>query len=286
MDEPWEPVEVVAETVSSRESFREDSPGRPDSPRRGSFHRQANRPGFSLGRVISLTAASLFKNPLLYLSLAFAASLPGLVLGRYYGAEQSSGWLGTASNQFFSVIFLGAITYGVYQDLIGGKAGLIEAVSRGLARYFPLVGITLLLFLGAFVIICLGVLLGFMLTFFLIVVPLLLVVIGACVYCVAIPACVVEGLGAFQSLGRSAALTRGRGWSVFGLFALYGLVMGGTTHALNFFFPSDPDGGNLVLALTAPLFTTIQEIMVAVLYYQLRVEKEGVSVDKLARVFD
>jgi hypothetical protein len=43
---------------------------------------------------------------------------------------------------------------------------------------------------------------------------------------VALPACVVEGLGPIKSLGRSANLTKGHRWKILGIFLVLNVVGG------------------------------------------------------------
>ena len=104
---------------------------------------------------------------------------------------------------------------------------------------------------------------------------------------VAIPACVVERLGPWTSLQRSAALTKGNRWKVARLIIVLTVITG--------------IGGGLVVAVTAEAGMTIglianliwsalvgafSAILGVVIYHDLRVAKEGVDTDQIAAVFD
>jgi hypothetical protein len=203
-------------------------------------------------------------------------------------------YLASGAGIFLRVVFLGAITYGVYKDMTGGKAAVGDAISRGMARCFSLIGLFLVFLAGACIIFfvgmipvfIIGMISAFISSVLIVVAPLLVLAYWICKCCVATSVCVVEGMGAVKSITRSADLVKGHGWSIFALFVITGLGFSAITHSASFFFPSGSGGGKIVLACIQPFLTAFQEVLFAVLYYQLRVSKEGVSVDRLAAVFD
>ena len=105
---------------------------------------------------------------------------------------------------------------------------------------------------------------------------------------VGIPACVVEKLGPIRSMGRSAELTKGHRWKVFGLWivtiivalivqslllGLAGLIGGRPLRLLMYF-------------IVTAVWSAFYAILVVVTYHDLRVVKEGVDTDQIAAVFD
>src|ERR1700722_8945161 len=94
------------------------------------------------------------------------------------------------------------ILYGAFQRLSGRPLQPAEAFQRALARFFPLLGLALLY--------ALALVFGLVL---LLVPGFILLVMWA----VVVPACLVEGLGPIESMSRSAALTKGHRWPIFGI---------------------------------------------------------------------
>jgi hypothetical protein len=106
----------------------------------------------------------------------------------------------------YSAIFLLAM-----QDLHGQTASTEIMIKTALSKFWPMLGVAILLGLGVFV----GALL--------LIVP---GVILALAWSVAMPALVLEDRGVFESFGRSAALTRGKRGSIFLMSFLVGVIMG------------------------------------------------------------
>jgi hypothetical protein len=119
----------------------------------------------------------------------------------------------------------------------------------------------------------------------------LFVVPGLVVLCasaVAGPVCVVEGLGPIRGLARSALLTRGNRWRVFGLLLLlYG--GGGVVDALVVAVTTSLAGDGATTLVSPPLeiaFAAVAAATTAVLYARLRAAREGVTIAQCAAVFD
>lgn len=174
----------------------------------------------------------------------------------------------------------GAIIYGVVADLGGRKASLGDMLARGWARWWKLFLIN----------ICVGfmVALGSIALF----VPGIMLLIR---WSAAVPVEIMETKGVFGSMGRSAELTKGSRWSIFGL----GLVVFIILILIEFLVAAIVlPGAGFVQAVNMPLFRyaiapLISVITVplsaagtAALYFELRSTKEGVGVDQLASVFD
>jgi uncharacterized membrane protein len=101
------------------------------------------------------------------------------------------------------------------------------------------------------------------------------------------PVCVVERLGPWSSLKRSAELTKGHGWKVFGLLALI--------YAVGYFVSiviglAIAPFGNVVLTvldlISNALWSAYYAIAVVVVYHDLRVTKEGIDIEQITAVFD
>lgn len=92
---------------------------------------------------------------------------------------------------------------------IEGVGRWTEAVAETARRLLPLIGLSVLYVLGL------------VLAFLLLIVPGFLLMT---VWYVVVPAFLMERLGVFAAFGRSAQLTKGRRWSLFGLIVLLGVV--------------------------------------------------------------
>jgi hypothetical protein len=115
-----------------------------------------------------------------------------------------------------------------------------------------------------------------------------------CIWFVAAPSAVAEQLNPISALSRSADLTKGRRWGIFGMNFLMGLVMMGLLMA--WIVPMFSKGADEALAAfknTAYMFLAVlgifqmfTGIVEAVSYALLRVDKEGITHEQLAKVFE
>jgi hypothetical protein len=133
-----------------------------------------------------------------YLAL-FATGAPA------FGSLSAGGALSILVNLVCSSIASGAIIYGVVQELRGRLFSLADSIQIVMRRLLPMIGVAIYT----------SIVISFALIFLL--VPGLMY---ACVYYVSMPACIVEKTGVFASLSRSAFLTKGHRWQVFGMFLL------------------------------------------------------------------
>jgi hypothetical protein len=231
---------------------------------------------FRIGSIIGRSLSIYFRHFLTFLTFGVVPALPNLVW--YQGPGASATHLSETAMLGFAGIVLGPICqamvlYGAFQDMRGRPVRLGESIAKGLARVLPVIGIA----------ICVALAVG--------VASILLVIPGLIVWTmlfVALPACVVERLGVFASLGRSAELTKGKRWRTFGLLLLtwvvaaisYGVVGGVLL----------PIGGlvaaQIGLFIWSALVSSLQSIVVVVAYHDLRVAKDGIDTDRIAAVFD
>jgi hypothetical protein len=251
---------------------------------------------FSLGRVVSRTfnvlgdnfvpyaaIAAVFVSPPMFISFLIARSFPVYVgvfsplFARHYAY--------VLLNSFFSMLltyfFRALLVQDVIASFIGDPAGLKESWSS-VVRAFPKL-------LGVAIVVAAGVSVGFA----------LLLVPGLVLYSmwsVAIPACVVERRNVSDALSRSAELTRGHRWSIFGLiftFWMIAVVTGLAVRAVTGlgFLPGRHAAipGNVdywvAMAVVSAVIAPVYAAGIASIYYELRTIKEGVGSQQLAEVF-
>lgn len=110
-------------------------------------------------------------------------------------------------------------------------------------------------------------------------------------WAVAIPVLTVERRGVMEAFGRSAKLTEGHRWAIFGLMLIYGLAAG-----IMGYIPTAFAGGQAKLHTNLPMLAaytlvqaacaTVAAAGAAALYKELLRLKEGGSSGELAAVFD
>jgi hypothetical protein len=188
----------------------------------------------------------------------------------------------TALSTISQSVATGAITYGVVMSLRKTPASLVDCFGKGMSRMLPSIVV------GIVAGLCVGV------ATIALIVPGLIV---ACVLYVAVPASVIESPGIGGALSRSAELTRGHRWGIFGLAIIVGVAALGLTwvneHKV---IPSLVTGSTslsmikfkavLSLLLQYVLTATFAGVMASVTYYLLRSEKEGTNIDQIGSVFD
>ncbi|HET6162569.1 MAG TPA: hypothetical protein VFG37_02805 [Planctomycetota bacterium] len=110
----------------------------------------------------------------------------------------------------------------------------------------------------------------------------------ALVFDAALPAALVERIGVFPALRRSARLTSGRRSTIFGANILFGLLTGLLAVPL-FAVTSFEHGAVGELLLTSAVTwvaSSLQCVFPIVLYHELRRTKEGFGAEELAKAFD
>jgi len=240
---------------------------------------------FRVGRVFSRAWSVYIANFLIFTLVALVISLPNLLSGE---GQTPTGIIRNFAVFVFwmiaNTVGLAVILFGAFQAMRGRAVVIGEAIRRGLSRFWPIVGLAILQWLG----ITIG--------FLLFIVPGIMLAIR---WSVALPACVVEGLGPTASMGRSAELTKGYRWKVFGIYLLImiiaiiflgiigALVAGlfGSTFTAGAVERGITIGTVLWLIVTA-IYTAYFNIIVVMMYHDLRAAKEGIDTDQIAAVFD
>jgi len=248
---------------------------------------------FSIGRVIGDSFGVYARNFVSFTALALIIGVIDLLFVVLYVApammsvNQDPAQIDLAQINWGAIALGGVVTmivgtltqatiiYGTFQDLRGQKASIGDCIARGLSSIVPVIVGSILLSLGVGI--------GFMLLF----VPGLILLVMWWVY---IPAIVVEGQGIMAAFGRSRELTRGRRWHIFGLLVIVGIAMWVLGMIIGLIVPSDPTAalGAATIAqyIVQSLVTAYSAVLVAVGYYYLRAEKEGIDVNEIARIFD
>ncbi|MGP0088590.1 MAG: hypothetical protein ACLPKB_01300 [Xanthobacteraceae bacterium] len=269
---------------------------------------------FRIGQVFSRAWTVFKRNFLVFMAISLIVSLPLLLAG---GAgvgvrpDQAGLIAGSAGLLWivFNMVGQAVIVSVAFQSLRGQRARVGEAVGKGLARFFPIIGLLLvylvLLIVWAFLIGGVSAL-SFQSTGILRIagvgVAILLVVLGGVMFtwwAVALPACVVERLGPIASLGRSARLTKGHRWAVFAICLLViiavtviGIVLG---IILRLVFGLGFGVGQFSVGLMVmrggtliwnALWIAYYDSMLIMIYHDLRAAKEGTGTDQIAAVFD
>jgi hypothetical protein len=234
--------------------------------------------GFRLGDVFSKSFAVYGRHFIAFIVLTVVANIPSYMFGWGVAAPTHSfefeGWglLAVPVGIVCGTIASGAMTYGVVQDLRGAPVEIGEAIAVAARRFLPMIGVAITSGLLT------------VLAFILLIVPGYMVM---CVYFVVAPVCVAEKAGVGASLSRSRFLTKGYRWPIFGAYALTAILGGfssgivaGATSAVGGI------GATIVGYGVQAIFGAFGAVLAAVLYYQLRVAKEGIDLAKIASVFE
>jgi hypothetical protein len=242
---------------------------------------------FDLGAVINQTFGTIGRNFATFFGLSVVlAGLPAAALS--WGQGKPGDPSGADYVLLLAIlpvwliayfVLQAALVHGAVSDLGGRKVQFGDCLATGFKKILPLLGLAILMGLAL------------MLGFMLFIIPCLIMMT---VWYVAAPALVVERKGVFGAFSRSADLTRGRRWAVFGLIVIFGILGWLIGLIPGFIALALKMGGNDALrivgagieALAQAGTAMIAAAATAVTYYELRRSKEGVGADALASVFD
>jgi hypothetical protein len=236
---------------------------------------------FRVGRVLSQTNSVLSRHFPTFFTIAAVANLPAALLFKdaHSSAASDTGQaagiliLGVVLSLVLSVLSQAVILYGAFQDMRGRPVNLTESLMVGLGRFFPIVGLAIIMSL----------LVG--LAMVLLIVPGLILLT---MWFVGTPVCVVEQRGPWASLRRSSELTKGHRWKIFGLMLVFIVVSALVSPLIELVLNSI---GGKILAFIGELvwngvWGAFYAIAAVVAYHDLRVAKEGVDIEQIAAVFD
>nr|MEE4267966.1 hypothetical protein [Candidatus Krumholzibacteria bacterium] len=237
---------------------------------------------FTIGQVFSKSFDIFTRNIVFMLIVSFLVSVPDALMK---ASPQSGVWIFFSFLAVFVMAFLaqGIVVFGVFQHLTGQQAVFSQSLNVALARFFPLLLVSIASsFLAG---------IGFML----LVIPGVIVMLALWV---AVPVTIVEKGGVGFALSRSNTLTQGYRGRIFAVVFLLG-ILNWVLMGLEFFItsslmPTGPSAGGLsAILISLPLSTilsgmatALNSVVVTVGYYTLRHEVEGVAVEDLASVFE
>ena len=240
---------------------------------------QAAERDFRLGHVFAQTFSTLRRHLLpfflLFVIPSFALNIPVTF------TQEDSPFADVAiamgiSQVLYAVFgaFAGAaVAYAAVNDMRGRPVDMSAALRVALRRFFPALGVTFIVLVLAFI--------GLPFLFF----PAAIVI---SVYFVVVPACVVEELGPMQSLRRSAVLTKGYRWRIFGLWFAIPIIEAIVQSQLD--QAARPFGNNTLILAPQVLWDMVVgaflAVAAAVTYRDLRIAKEGIEPDQVVTVFD
>ncbi|MDR2826135.1 MAG: hypothetical protein LBV76_05005 [Deltaproteobacteria bacterium] len=225
-----------------------------------------------ISSVLKRTFDTLKQNPSVYLTLAVAAAVPTIVLQMILTPSAEMSIVISIIHTVLSTLIQGATAYAVYKSLMGDVTNINAAIGYALKLIAPLCITSLLVGIG----ISLG------LTLF--VVPGLLLM---CLWSMAIPVCAVERLTPIGCLKRSVELTKGYRWYIFALMIIVGLGLMIISLIIGAIFGSANSLlATVLVSIAGVVFGSFHSVMVPTIYYGLLVNKESVTLDSLANVFD
>ena len=187
---------------------------------------------------------------------------------------------------------VGAVYRAVTDVALGRPATIGSVLRETLARYLPLLG---LVALGV------GIAIVWVIAFAVGIV--LLVLPGLAVLCagvylavrwsLSVASMMAEDVGPIRGLGRSWALVKSQWWRTFGIIVIVAIMQAIIGYALGFLFgviAALATTGDVRLAVVAvgstllgALINPITTIAIVLLYFDLRVRKEGLDLDQLAQ---
>jgi hypothetical protein len=205
---------------------------------------------------------------------------PGFSMNRMLGTI----FVSSVINLVIAALVQGAQTRATVSAAEGRKATFGESLSAGIRVALPLIGLSILWAIGVGI--------GFMV----LIVPGIILLL---MWAVAVPSLVIERNGIMAAFSRSAQLTKGARWKIFGLFLvllvaywLLSLIIGvvglkaygagagpgATTAALTV--------GNLIGSVVlGTIFNTIWGTIQPALYVELLEWKEGTGLENLEQIF-
>jgi hypothetical protein len=245
-------------------------------------------PKLAFGPVIQGTFGVLKRNLGTFLALTvLLQGVPLLLMGAGFVGGMNLGLVGSGGLilAITTAILSPALVHGAVADLNGRKPTFQECLGRGARKALPVFAVLFVTGIGA------------MFGLILLIVPGIMLLIA---WSVAAPAKVVEQVGVFGALSRSAALTKGSRWRIFWLFVLYSIVSGAVQQTLigvaTMFTGGAVDAANpmaglasavgVVTLITSIVSSLVSYTSLSVIYYELRRIKEGIGPEALAAIFD
>ncbi|WP_244602729.1 glycerophosphoryl diester phosphodiesterase membrane domain-containing protein [Mesorhizobium delmotii] len=242
---------------------------------------------FRIGRVFNDSFAVISRNIGLCLGLAVLFSgLPTLLyqlwlwqwaIGTETGTPEFSAQrvivtiFVVLASMVLAAILQATLVRAAIEDLSGKRPSMGDSLKMAIPLLLPVIGIAVLVSLGA------G--LGFML----LIVPGIILWLR---WSVAVPVLVQERRGVFGSMKRSRELTKGSRWALFGFWVILIIAVIAIQLVLSQIVMVFGVTTALILdALVRSVVSVVTSVAPAVSYVELRQVKEGTSVDELAEIF-
>lgn len=187
---------------------------------------------------------------------------------------------------------VGAVYRAVTDVSLGRPATVGSVLRETLARYFPLLGLIALVFVFGFVWV-----IALIIGFILLILPGIAVIAAGIFFSIrwslAVAAMMAEDIGPINGLRRSWNLVAGMWWRTFGILLVVTILQGIIGLALGFLLGLIVGvalSGDLQLAVSSvgstllgAIISPITTIAIVLLYFDLRVRKEGLDLDQLAQ---
>jgi hypothetical protein len=249
---------------------------------------------FRIGQIFTRSCSIYAANFLKFTLVAVVIALPSQIIR----SSLTTGWVAqvgmaqTLVGSWIIALILefigqGVILYGAFQALQGHPVVIGAAVRRWLSRFWAIIGISILVFLGLAV------------GFALLIIPGIILALR---WAVTLPVCMMESKGTLASMRRSAELTKGHRWKLFGIGVLIYVVAiisalvrflvisllsrSGVLGWLGLGAPGRIITTAIISVILSAIVTAYFNIVAATVYRDLRGAKEGVDTEQIAAVFD
>lgn len=192
-------------------------------------------------------------------------------------------------------VAIAAVIYGVFRRQKGQPAEIWRCFAIAFARVLPLIGVALIILLGAVAMMILPTMLAALAG------PVATVFAAGVVFGLvwsalspAMAVVVVERRGVFAALGRSCQLVQKDLWRVFAVWFVvtaFPALLAWLTSEASWQFRETFDPDTLVAirltleCITSVVFAGVQAVAVGLIYYRLRQSVDGADEDELAAVF-
>jgi hypothetical protein len=244
---------------------------------------------FRVFRAIGLAFKSWFKNFIPFTITAAVLYSPVVAWILTYDPNKAKDVVSMVNNTVVYPIYMIAVaamllppmlTYRVIQELNGKKVSMFASVKFGFRGILPAVIVGVIGFILGMIPVPL--------------IPAIVNIVLTCMWFVAAPSAVAEKLNPISALSRSSELTRGRRWGIFGLLLMIGIVQ--IIIMVAYVAPLASKTGDdfvkglhsaaLVCTIILGVFQMFSGIVQAVSYALLRSDKDGMSHEQLASVFE
>ncbi len=231
---------------------------------------------YSFGQTLGKGFNLYFDNFFYVVGTSLVIYLPSLYLGIFTKVSETEGLdaagLYKLLYSIIASIFLSALITNIISKKYLGKT---LSIRDYFLVHLPLLISILLLSLLETILLVLG--------FALLVVPGIILLVG---YSVSVNALVIEGVSPVESLRRSWRLTKGKRWPILGLIMLYIVINFLVAYPItNFIGETYPNIYDITAYILSALLDPIGSCIFVVVYFNLRVEKEGFNVEHLAEQF-